>query len=76
LGEVADFLDRRHVAIHRVHRLEGDELGALAIDRRQQLAQVRDIVVAEDALFHAGLAHALDHRGVIELVGENHTIGQ
>ena len=33
-----------------------------------------DVVVAEDPLFHPRLAHALDHRGVVELVGEDHAV--
>ena len=37
---------------------------------------MRHVVVAEDLLFHAALAHALDHRGVVELVGEDHAVGQ
>ena len=35
---------------------------------------MRDIVVAEDLLFHPRLAHALDHRGMVELVREDEAV--
>jgi hypothetical protein len=35
-----------------------------------------DVVVAEDSLFHPGLANALDHRIVIEGIGQDQTIGK
>ena len=75
-GEIADGRDRRHVAVHRIDRFEDDELWPLAIERREQFAQMADVVVAEDLLLHARLAHALDHRGVVELIGEDHAVGE
>jgi len=35
LGEVADAVDRRHVAVHGIERLEHDQLGPLRIGRPQ-----------------------------------------
>jgi hypothetical protein len=35
-----------------------------------------DVVVAEDLLLGAGAAYTLDHRGVIELVGQDQAVGQ
>ena len=35
-----------------------------------------EVVVAEHLLLDAGLAHALDHRGMVQLVGQDQTVGQ
>ncbi len=35
-----------------------------------------EVVVAEDQLLRAGAPHALDHRGVVQLVGEDDAVGQ
>ena len=51
VGDVAKFRDRRDVAIHRIDRLEGDQLGPAGIDCRQLAMQIVRIVVGEDALF-------------------------
>ena len=64
IGEVADGVDRRDVAVHRIDALEDDELRPLA-GRCQELLEMGEVVVAEDALVAAGLAHALDHRVVV-----------
>src|SRR5690606_20292577 len=74
--EVADRLDRGHVAVHRIDALERDQLGYGRIYCAQQLFQMSYIVVAPDALFAAGIANAGDHAGVIELVREDHAAWQ
>ena len=76
LGEVDDLPDRRDVAIHRIDALEDDQLGALAARRLQQAFEMRDVVVAEDLLLGARAPHALDHRGVVQLVGDDQAVGQ
>ena len=75
-GEIADRRDRRDIAVHRIDRFEGDQLGAVRSGTFQQGLEMIEIVMAEDLLRGAGTADALDHRGVIELVGEDHAIGQ
>ena len=37
---------------------------------------MRDVVVAEDLLLAAAVADAGDHRGVVQLVGEDDAAGQ
>ncbi len=76
LGEIGDLCDRRHVTIHRIDRLEDNELGARAVGGFEQFAQVSDVVVTEDLLLHARLPDAGNHRGVIELIAEDQAIGQ
>ena len=71
LGDVADGRDRRHVAIHAVDALEGDDLRTLRIDAAHELVEMRDVVVAEDEPLRAGAADALDHRIVVERIGED-----
>ena len=65
LGEIANCADRRDVGIHRIDALEQDQLRPLRSGFDQQLFEMREIVVAEDFLLAAGLAHALDHRIVV-----------
>ena len=75
LGEVADRVDRRDVAVHRIDALERDDLRACRRDLLEQLFEMLDVVVAEDVLLAAAAPDALDHRGVIVLVGEDHQPG-
>ncbi len=76
LGEVADGVDRRDVAVHRVDRLEGDDLGRVGRRGLQQLLEMAEIVVPPDPLLAARRAHAGDHGGVVEGVGEHDHAGQ
>ena len=69
MGDVADLADRRDVAVHRVDRFEGDDLGRRRIGAGQQLLEMGHVVVAEDPAHRAGVADAGDHRGVVERVG-------
>ncbi len=64
-GEIADALDRRRVAAHRIEALEDDQLRTLNALATQQLFEMSDIIVAEDALLGARLPAALDHRIVV-----------
>ena len=70
-GDVADFLDRRDVAIHRIDRFEGDDLRHVAAIFRQQPVEILRIIVLPDALLGPGVADALDHRGMVAFVGED-----
>src|SRR5262245_57657116 len=71
--EIADCPGRGHVAVHGVEALEYDQLGAVAC-RAQQRFEMRHVVVAEDLLLATGLAHALDHRVVVERVRQDHAV--
>ena len=73
---VADLGDRPDIAVHRVDRLEGDDLRCGGVRAGQQLAQVRHVVVAEHAAGSAAVADAGDHRGVVQRVGEHQAAGQ
>ena len=75
LGEVADRRDRGDVAVHGVDALEHDDLRRAERVLLQLLLEVLDVVVAEDVLLAAAMADALDHRGVVLLVGEDHEAG-
>src|SRR5436190_1660723 len=61
-GEIANLRYRRHVAIHGIEAFEDDEFGAERIGKRQQLLQMRHVVVPEDLLLAMRLADAFDHR--------------
>ena len=73
---MADRLDGAEIAVHRIDRFEGDELGSRRIVGLQQLAQMRDVVVTEDALGPAVAADTLDHRGVVQRVGIDDEAGK
>ena len=68
VGQVADRMDRRDITIHRIDALERDQLGHVRVFGGEQLFEMLDIIVAEDALLAARIADASDHRGVVELV--------
>ena len=75
LRQVADRGDRGDIAVHGVDALEGDHLRRLAADLLEQLLEMPEVVMAEDVLRAAAMADALDHRGVVLLVGEDHQPG-
>ncbi len=76
LGEIADAMQRRDVAVHRVQAFAQDQLRPVGVRRAQQLLEMLDIVVAPYLLFGAGFAHALDHGIVVERVGEQQAVRQ
>ncbi|PAV72687.1 hypothetical protein WR25_22134 [Diploscapter pachys] len=76
VGEVADRGDRRDVGFHRIDALERDQLRHRRVFGRQQLFEVREVVMAEDPLLAAGVANAGDHRGVVQFVRKDHAAGQ
>ena len=76
VGQIADGGDGGDVAIHRIDAFEGDQLGRVGILRGEQFAQMIDVIVAEDALFAARIADARNHRGMVQLVGEDDAAGQ
>ena len=69
MGDVADLADRRDVAVHRIDRFEGHDLGRRRIGAGQQLLEMGHVVVAEDPAHRAGMTDAGDHRGVVQRVG-------
>ena len=69
LGEIADLGERGDVAVHRIEALAGDQLRPVGACRDQKLFQMRHVVVAENLPLAAGLAHAFDHRIVVQRVG-------
>src|SRR6202011_6204198 len=50
LGDVAQFADGRDVAIHRIHRLEADELWPVVGGAIELAREISRIVVAKDVL--------------------------
>ena len=76
VGEVADRGDRRDVAVHRIDALERDQLGRFGVLGRKQFLEMIEVVVAEHALLAARTLDPGDHRGVVELVREDHAAGE
>src|SRR5947209_15691518 len=56
VGQVANGVDRRDVAVHRIDALERDQLGSIGIVRREQFFQMLKVVVAEHALLATRIA--------------------
>ena len=75
-GQIADLPDLPEIAFHRIDGFEADDLRRILRRCAQQLIEMRHVVVPVDALLRAGMAHAFDHRGVIEFVGEEDAAGQ
>ena len=76
LGEIADRMHRRHVAVHGIEALEHDQLRPLGIGGLEQLFEVADVVMPPHLLLAAGLAHALDHGIVVERVRQDQAVRQ
>jgi hypothetical protein len=76
LSEVADLADGSDGAGHGVDRLEGDDLGRLEGKSSELGLEVDEVVVLEDDLGSLAVAHALDHRSVVHLVGEDNAAGK
>ena len=76
LGEIADRVHRRHVAVHGIEALEHDQLRPLRIGGLEQLFEMAEIVMPPDLLLAAGLAHALDHGIVVERVRQDQAVRQ
>ena len=76
VGEIAEILDRRNIAVHRIDRFESDQLGPVGPHVAQQLLEMRRIAVAEYALLDPAVADAFDHRGVVPGVRQDDAAGQ
>ena len=75
-GHFDDLFHRADVAIHRVDALKGHDLGGVGGQGAQLAVQVLGVVMPPDHLFRAAVADAFDHAGVVQLVREDHRIGQ
>src|SRR5215471_9575903 len=69
-GEIANRSDLSEIAFHRIDGFEADDLRRIRRRGLKQLFEMRHVVVAIDALLGARMAHALDHRGVVQFIGE------
>ena len=80
LGDIAQRGDRCDIAVHRINRLEADELWPLRRQVGEQAGEVVGIVVAEDQPLGPAVADAGDHRGVVHCVRQHdhsgHAAGQ
>lgn len=75
VGEIADLLDRRDIAIHRIDALEGDQLRRIRIGSGELGFEIVEIVMLPDHPLALAVADAFDHRGVVERVGEDDQAG-
>src|SRR4029077_13163162 len=74
LGDIANLYNWRDIAIHRIDRLETDELRLPRIGAYEAVFEVARVVVAEDLVLSATVPGALDHRGVVCGIGEDDTV--
>src|ERR1700732_1859838 len=75
LGDIANLCDGCDIAIHRIDRLEADQLRPPRIGAHQAVLKVDGVVMAENLVPGAAMADALDHRGVVSRIGEHDTVG-
>ena len=76
LGKITNLLNGSDGTAHTVHRFESNNLGHVQWERSQLSLEVHQVVVLEDHLLGLGVSDTLNHRGVVQAVGENNTIGQ
>ena len=74
LGEIADLVHRRDIAVRGIKALKRDQLRSAWIGAVQQFFKVCHIVVAENPLLATRLAHTFDHRVVIERVRQDQAV--
>jgi hypothetical protein len=75
VGDIAQFGDRRDIAIHRIHRFKRHQLRRMRIEIGQLAFEIARIVVSEDAGLAAAVPDALDHRGMIEFIRQDGAAG-
>ena len=75
VGQIADLLDRRDIAIHGIDRFEGDQLRRIGIGCRQLGFQIVQVVVLPDHPLALAVADALDHRGMVQGIGKDDQAG-
>ena len=61
LGDIANLYNWRDIAIHRIYRLEADELRPPRIGARQAVLKVGGVVVAKKLVLGAAVPDTLDH---------------
>ncbi len=71
LGDVAHFGDGRDVAVHRIDRFERDQLRHRRIESGQLAVEVGGVVMGESLFRGPAVPDTLDHRGVVQFVGEH-----
>ena len=76
LGDVADLRNRGEIAVHRIERFEGDDLGRVGVAFGEQPVEMARVVVAEYLLLRPAVADAGDHRGVVVGVRDDHAARQ
>src|ERR1700758_154344 len=75
LGDIANFSNRRDVAVHRIDRLETDQLRTPRIGVDKAALEADGIIVAKYLVVSAAVPDSLDHRGVVCRIGEDDTVG-
>ena len=60
LGDIANLCDGCDIAIHRIDRLEADELRPPRIGARQAVLKVDGVVMAENLVLGAAVPDTLD----------------
>ena len=76
LGQLHNFRNGAEIAIHGIDGFENDDLGTFLVLLFQQFLEMGQIVMAENLLLRFGKADALDHGGMVHLVGEQQAVGQ
>ncbi|KAI6755080.1 hypothetical protein HG531_004186 [Fusarium graminearum] len=76
VGKITDFLNGANGATHTVHRLKSNNLGHVQGQRSQLGLKILHIVVLENNLLGARVSNSLDHRGMVQAVGQNNAFGQ
>jgi hypothetical protein len=71
LGELADRVQLHQVAVHREHPVGGDQAAPVALGLLQNLLELGHVRVGIAEALGLAQSHAVDDRGVVELVGDD-----
>ena len=76
VGEPADLLELRHIAVHREHAVGGDQLEARAagVGLLEPVLELVHVGIGEAIAARLREPHAVDDRGVIEAVGNDRVV--
>jgi len=74
ISEILYLFNRSNRAAHAVNRLKRDYLGHMRRQRSELGFQVFQVVVLEDHLLCTRVTDTLDHRCVVQTVGQNHAV--
>ena len=70
LGQIADLVDRCHIAVHREHAVGGDDAVTAILSFLEATFQILHVGILIAETFGLAEAHAVDDRGMVERIAD------